>query len=257
MQHFKPFDENDIYRLRVNVQDVFKWRWLQSTQEAKTSSNDLIAVQWRWRIDGDQKALLHVPKWFHSGHWCSSSAVTGIRQFTCPLLLSFVQFRIGTNWARIWRLAWLYASRCEARIETWQPFEMRLLQKEGGHCGVRSTTVQKELPFALWNQKWVFTRILRSGIPILCSALGLLPGNSRECPEKLCSRLFPAIFWGIFNDLWVKNSSISRSLGYFSLGLESNFAVEEDSIKAENHCNLPKECISFQKIGCYYTVIFS
>ena len=79
------------------------------------------------------------------------------------------------------------------------------------------------------------------------------PGNSREFPEIFHSRWFPGIFSisreisGNFYILWVKNSSISLNFADFSLGLESNFTVKIDSIKAENHCNTPNNCIFFQK----------
>ena len=52
--------------------------------------------------------------------------------------------------------------------------------------------------------------------------------------------------FGITSKMEEKFLSVSLNFGNFSLALESNFTVKNDSIKVKNHCNAPKIAFSFK-----------
>jgi len=81
-------------------------------------------------------------------------------------------------------------------------------------------------------------------------------GNSREFPEKSCSRKFPGIisgsreFSGIFYVLRRGNVLNFIILQMFFFWFRSSFTVEKNTIHAEHHWNSSMNCI-FLRIGVF------
>ena len=81
-------------------------------------------------------------------------------------------------------------------------------------------------------------------------------GNSREFPEKSCSRKFPGIisgsreFSGIFYVLRRGNVLNFTIFQMFFFWFRSSFTVEKNTIHAENHWNSSMNCI-FLRIGVF------
>ena len=81
-------------------------------------------------------------------------------------------------------------------------------------------------------------------------------GNSREFPEKSCSRKFPGIisgsreFSGNFYVLWRGKALNFPFFKMFFFWFRSSFTVEKNTIHAENHWNSSMNCI-FLRIGVF------
>ena len=101
------------------------------------------------------------------------------------------------------------------------------------------------IPFPFRTKK--LTRAVSREIPT---------GNSREFPEKSCSRKFPGIisgsreFSGIFYVLRRGNVINFTIFQMFFFWFRSSFTVEKNTIHAENHWNSSMNCI-FLRIGVF------
>ena len=98
-----------------------------------------------------------------------------------------------------------------------------------------------------------------SGTPRICVravSREIPTGNSREFPEKSCSRKFPGIisgsreFSGIFYVLRRGNVLNFTIFQMFFFWFRSSFTVEKNTIHAENHWNSSMNCI-FLRIGVF------
>ena len=113
------------------------------------------------------------------------------------------------------------------------------------------------LPFVYFLAKWAdLIPIWRFLAKNRAVSREIPTGNSREFPEKSCSRKFPGIisgsreFSGIFYVLRRGNVLNFTIFQMFFFWFRSSFTVEKNTIHAENHWNSSMNCI-FLRIGVF------
>ena len=103
------------------------------------------------------------------------------------------------------------------------------------------------------TQQWVQTYFTKHSRAV---SREIPTGNSREFPEKSCSRKFPGIisgsreFSGIYYVLRRGNVLNFTIFQMFFFWFRSSFTVEKNTIHAENHWNSSMNCI-FLRIGVF------